>query len=266
MPPQYPHIVRLMAAFALASFNVAAEPVQAPVSKTLLAYGAEFSRLYAVESGNALAYRKGVAQAEGIARYESLRRRLHRLNGKRNQAAANKILEAMVVMELAAARHNLQSLLDLKAAKDLLEQCCETAAAAEKAAAHALLGHIYFKVPPDPLGFGDKRLARIHWEEALALDPDGAWPNYQYGVYLAELGEAADARRYLEKAKAGKLPASLDGVAAVLQADVEAELKKLGEQPTSARSDRSHAASTTRQTNTEILSLPPLCRANSTRD
>lgn len=49
------------------------------------------------------------------------------------------------------------------------------------------LVRLYFEVPPDPISFGDTLAAPPHLQQALAMDPDGAWPNFYYGDAEQEL-------------------------------------------------------------------------------
>lgn len=195
--------------------------------KLLLENSRRFVQLYLTENADVLAYKKGPDKQKAIARYELLQTQLHRQNAKSNPPVAGKILEALLLMELANAKHSLASLLDLQTAKDLLEQCCMKAKTAETAVAHALLGYLYFKVPPDPLSFGNKQLGLNLLQKALEIDAEGAWPNYYYGVYQTETRQPLAARRALERAVSGNIPESLSGIREIIRRDAETALKAL---------------------------------------
>ena len=62
------------------------------------------------------------------------------------------------------------------------------------------LGVLYYKVPGWPLGFGSTAKARASFQRALLQDPKGLDNNYFYGDFLAQEGNKASARQYLQRA------------------------------------------------------------------
>ncbi|TAN53565.1 MAG: hypothetical protein EPN21_01225 [Methylococcaceae bacterium] len=226
MPKPIPPLLLLITATTLSKPAIGENFMEADYQqKMLLENSRRFVQLYLSENASQLAYIKGPDKQKALARYEYLQALIHKQNAKPNQPVAGKLLEALLSMELANAKHSLESLLDLEAAKNILEQCCIDAITAENAVAHALLGYLYFKVPPDPLSFGDKERGLQHLQKALEIDPEGAWPNYYYGIYLKETQQPLPARRSLERAVVGRIPAGLSGIEVVIRRDTEEALK-----------------------------------------
>ena len=65
---------------------------------------------------------------------------------------------------------------------------------------YSSLGTLYYQVPPFPIGFGNKKKARVFLEKALEQNPDGIDPNYFYAEFLYDEDDHAGALQYLEKA------------------------------------------------------------------
>jgi tetratricopeptide (TPR) repeat protein len=84
-------------------------------------------------------------------------------------------------------------------AKNSLEKMDKLDPKAFEAAAPTSLGVLYYRVPPFPLGFGDKKKARHLLEEAVKNAPTGLDAHYFYGDFLYEQGEYAKAAEVLEK-------------------------------------------------------------------
>ncbi len=64
----------------------------------------------------------------------------------------------------------------------------------------AQLGALYDQVPKFPLGFGDAKRARRHFERALAAAPQALDVNFFYGEHLARRHDYAGARAALRRA------------------------------------------------------------------
>ena len=89
------------------------------------------------------------------------------------------------------------------------------------------LGVLYYKVPGSPIAFGDTDKARKLLKEALALDPNGLDANYFYGDFLADQGDKAGARSFLQKALKAPHDASRPAWDTGRRAEVRALLAKL---------------------------------------
>ena len=67
---------------------------------------------------------------------------------------------------------------------------------------YSSLGTLYYQVPPFPIGFGNKKKARVFLEKALEQNPDGIDPNYFMADYLVHTGDYKSALKYVETAEA----------------------------------------------------------------
>lgn len=114
------------------------------------------------------------------------------------------IWQAIVRSGYAGAMGGVKSLFkampQVKQARDLLLQAQSIDPGALDGSAWTSLGSLYYKVPGWPVGFGDKKKARDYLRKALEVNPDGIDPNFFYGELLAETGEPAEAKKYLQKA------------------------------------------------------------------
>lgn len=90
----------------------------------------------------------------------------------------------------------------VKAARDSLENSLKLDPKALQGSAHTSLATLYSKVPGFPIGFGSDKKARQHFEQALALNPNGIDPNFFYAEFLAEEGERERAIEHLQRALA----------------------------------------------------------------
>jgi tetratricopeptide (TPR) repeat protein len=87
-----------------------------------------------------------------------------------------------------------------KRAREILEMVEKTHPATMDAGASTTLGLLYDRVPPFPIGFGDKAKARYYLQEAVKFAPNGLDANYFYGDFLYRQGEQAEAIKVLEHA------------------------------------------------------------------
>src|ERR1700721_1236222 len=87
-----------------------------------------------------------------------------------------------------------------KRARDILEMVEKTHPATMDAGAPTTLGLLYDRVPPFPIGFGDKAKARYYLQEAVRNAPNGLDANYFYGDFLFRQDERAEAIKVLEHA------------------------------------------------------------------
>lgn len=116
-------------------------------------------------------------------------------------AAELLIWNGIVKSSLAGAKGGLGALRLTKAAKKSLEQAMALNPQALDGSAYTSLGTLYAKVPGWPVGFGDDRKAESLLLKALQINPNGIDPNYFYGEFLRDQGDAAKARLYLMRAR-----------------------------------------------------------------
>jgi Tfp pilus assembly protein PilF len=100
------------------------------------------------------------------------------------------------------AKGGLGALGAAKSARKDLEQALALDPAALDGSAYTSLGTLYYKVPGWPIGFGNDEKAERLLRQALQINPDGIDANYFYGEFLYEQGHRAEARQYLERARA----------------------------------------------------------------
>ncbi|MBT9539752.1 tetratricopeptide repeat protein [Thiobacillus sp.] len=109
---------------------------------------------------------------------------------------------AIVLASAAKAEGGLGGLSKAKDARDCLLAAEKINPAALDGSVYNSLGSLYAKVPGWPLGFGDKKKAKVYFEKALALNPNGIDPHYFYADLLADQGEYAKAAEHLKRALA----------------------------------------------------------------
>lgn len=114
---------------------------------------------------------------------------------------ADPLLWQGIILSEEAKRANILHKLSLATrARDTIARAYAINPRAGNGGAAMSLGVLYYRVPGSPIGFGDKARAKTLLRQALALDPDGLDANYFYGDYLAETGDKAGAKSYLQKA------------------------------------------------------------------
>ncbi|MGE4050386.1 MAG: tetratricopeptide repeat protein [Piscinibacter sp.] len=138
--------------------------------------------------------------SEREKRFEALAARAHQIVEAQPQRAEPLVWEGIIVSSWAGEKGGLGALGLVKRAKAIYESAIQIDGKALDGSAYNSLGVLYYKVPGWPVGFGDKKRARELLEQALALNPKGIDPNFFYGEYLLETGQAADAVTYLERA------------------------------------------------------------------
>lgn len=88
----------------------------------------------------------------------------------------------------------------VKKARDLLLQAVSINQSALDGSVYTSLGALYYQVPGWPIGFGDKRNARIYLEKAMAENQNKLDAGYFYGDYLVKQKNYTKARSVLEQA------------------------------------------------------------------
>jgi tetratricopeptide (TPR) repeat protein len=116
------------------------------------------------------------------------------------QRAEPLIWKGIIVSSWAGAKGGLGALGLVKQAKTDYESAMKLDANALEGSAMNSLGVLYYKVPGWPVGFGNKDKAKELLQKALALNPKGIDPNFFYGEYWLEQGNAPEAIAYLERA------------------------------------------------------------------
>lgn len=115
-----------------------------------------------------------------------------------------KIWTAIILATDAGITKSISGLPKLKRAKALLEAALKEDDKALGGSAYTTLGSLYYQVPGWPLSFGDKDKAAKNLKAALAINPDGAEPNYFYGDYLLKTGDYAGSLVSLQHALEAK--------------------------------------------------------------
>jgi tetratricopeptide (TPR) repeat protein len=142
-------------------------------------------------------YQTPPAQQE--KQYEALAEKAGQVVAAYPNRAEPLIWQGIIVSSLAGARGGMGALGLVKQAKAQYEAALKIAPDALDGSAYNSLGVLYYKVPGWPIGFGDKAKAKELLQKALTLNPVGIDPNYFYGEYLIETGNATEAVVYLEK-------------------------------------------------------------------
>lgn len=142
------------------------------------------------------------APAEREKRFEALAAKAHALSEAHPQRSELLVWEGIIVSSWAGEKGGLGALGLVKKAKASYETAIQLDGTALDGSAFNSLGVLYYKVPGWPIGFGDKAKARELLQKALQLNPNGIDPNFFFGEYLLETGQAAEAVPYLERALA----------------------------------------------------------------
>lgn len=110
------------------------------------------------------------------------------------------IWKAILLTSYADATQNLDSLSNIKEARDLLLRAIDINDGALKGFGYIMVGILYDRAPGWPLSIGDNDKARKYLEKGLAMNRDGIDANYFYGRFLRDEGEYDQAMIYLNKA------------------------------------------------------------------
>ena len=138
--------------------------------------------------------------AERLARFEALAERSHRVSEVHAGRSELLIWEGIIVSSFAGEKGGLGALGLAKRARTLYEQAIALDPTALQGSAYNSLAVLYYKLPPWPISFGDKKKAGELLTRALELNPDGIDSNYFHGEYLAEIGQRSEAIAALERA------------------------------------------------------------------
>lgn len=156
------------------------------------------------------------------ATFKSLAERANQVTSAHANAPEALIWEAIILSGYAKAKGGMGALKQAEKARDLLLQAEKINPQALQGSAYTTLGSLHYKVPGWPIGFGDKKKARVYLEKALQINPDGIDPNYFYADFLNEQGEHAKAIEYFEKALAAQPRPGREDADAGRRSDIEA--------------------------------------------
>jgi len=136
--------------------------------------------------------------------------------------------EGIVVSEEAARASTFKQLGLATRARDILSKAYSINPRVADGGAAMSLGVLYYKVPGWPIGFGSTPKARSYFQQALAQDPKGLDNNFFYGDFLAQEGNKAGAKQYLQRALQAPPTPSRPVWDAGRRAEARALLSKLG--------------------------------------
>lgn len=157
--------------------------------------------------------------------FKNLTEQAHQVSEKHANAAEALIWEGIANAGYAKAKGGLGALKVAEKARDLLLAAEKANPNALQGSAYTSLGSLYYKVPSWPIGFGDKKKAKVYLEKALQINPDGIDPNFFYADYLSERGEYKQAIDFYEKALLAPARVGREDADAGRRAEVEAGLK-----------------------------------------
>ena len=160
------------------------------------------------------------------AAFKALVDRAHQVTAASPNKVEAMIWEAITLSGYAKAKGGLGALKYAEQARDLLIASLKLDPNALQGSANTSLGSLYYKVPRWPIGFGDHKKAREHLEKALAINPTGIDPNYFYGEFLLEEGEATMAIDYFNRARAAPARPGREDADEGRRADIAEGLKK----------------------------------------
>lgn len=167
-------------------------------------------------------------RGEQFRQLAALERQAHLVTLKYPGTAEPLLWEGIVVSEEAARASALKQLGVATRARDILAKAYAINPRVADGGAAMSLGVLYYKVPGWPIGFGSTAKARTYFQKALAQDPKGLDNNFFYGDFLAQEGDKAHAKQYLQRALQAPANAERPVWDAGRRAEVRALLAKLG--------------------------------------
>ena len=136
--------------------------------------------------------------------YESLAHQAAELAAQYPDRAEPLIWQAIILSSYAGAVGGIKSITKalpaVKSARDLLHQAESIDRTALNGSVYTSLGALYYQVPGWPIGFGDKKQARIYLERAMTDNPNKLDVGYFYGDYLVKQKNYEKAQQVLESA------------------------------------------------------------------
>jgi tetratricopeptide (TPR) repeat protein len=134
------------------------------------------------------------------ATFEQLSQRAADFAKQYPERAEPLVWQGIILSTYAGAKGGLGALSVAKQSRARFEAAMKIDPNVLNGSAYTSLGVLYHKVPGFPLAFGSDNKAREYLQKGLAINPDGIDPNFFYGQFLLDKGEAKQALPYLEKA------------------------------------------------------------------
>jgi tetratricopeptide (TPR) repeat protein len=159
--------------------------------------------------------------------FKNLAAEANRLASASPDRAEPLVWEAIVLASYAKVQGGMGALSKVRKARDLLLAARKIDPDTLNGLIYTCLGHLYARVPGWPIGFGDKEEARALLRTALQVNPTGIDPNYFYADFLANQGDYAKAREYLNRALAAPARPGREDADAGRRRDVERLLAEI---------------------------------------
>ena len=160
--------------------------------------------LASIESQWATIYYQTPVAEQGAA-YQKLLAQANDLGQAFPKSSEPLFWQAVIKATYADQQDGLTALQAVKEARDLLTKAVAINPKTMDGSAYVTLGTLYFMVPGWPIAFGDNKIAREMFQNALKINPNGIDANYFYGEFLAATNDLNEARKHFEIAS--KAPA-----------------------------------------------------------
>jgi tetratricopeptide (TPR) repeat protein len=158
--------------------------------------------------------------------FKLLTEEAHQVTVAHSYAAEALIWEGISNSGYAKAKGGVGALKYAEKARDLLLQAEKANPKALNGSVYTSLGTLFYKVPGWPIGFGDKKKAKLYLEKAIQINPTGIDSNYFYADFLENQGEHAKAVNYYKKALAAPARTGREDADAGRRREVEVGLAK----------------------------------------
>jgi tetratricopeptide (TPR) repeat protein len=134
---------------------------------------------------------------------------------------------ALIKVASADYKNPVAALHTIHEVRDLLTKAIAINPQVMNGAAYVVLGTLYDKVPPWPIGFGNDNTAKSMLETALKINPNGIASNYFYGQFLSRHDNIPAAKVYFDKALAAPIRPNQVYADQQMKLKVEHALKKM---------------------------------------
>ncbi|WP_431025733.1 tetratricopeptide repeat protein [Halomonas sp. H5] len=157
----------------------------------------------------------------------ALAERAETLVGQYPEAAELLTWQGIILASEARERGGLGALNRARGAREALERAIELDPQGLNGSAYVTLGALYDRVPGGLIGFGDDDTAEAMFQRALAIRPQGIDVNFYYAEFLAESGQAAQAREHARRALEGEARTERQASDEALRTQARALLRRL---------------------------------------